>query len=75
MPARTHLCPGGCGQNVPYHQLSCKPDWFRLPKVLRDEVNAAYRARQANPERHHTALREALRWYADNQRPAVGPGR
>jgi hypothetical protein len=62
----THPCPGGCGAEVPQHQLACKPDWFRLPKPLRDEIGAAYARRRANPMRHLRALGEASKWYRAN---------
>lgn len=64
----THACPGGCGERVPGSRLSCPADWFRLPKPIRDEVNAAYRARRSNPARHLRALRDAGHWYRANPR-------
>lgn len=72
MVERTHPCPGGCGADVPHHQLACKPDWFRLPKPLRDEINAAYPRRRANPLRHTRAIAEASRWYRANPRQTEG---
>jgi hypothetical protein len=51
---------------VPRHQLACKPCWFRLPKIYRDEVNAAYRRRATDPSLHRRALRQAFAWYRDN---------
>jgi hypothetical protein len=68
MPEPTHACPGGCGAQVPYGQLSCKPDWFRLPKPIRDEINTAYRHRRTDPGRHLRAIRDAGRWYRANPR-------
>ncbi len=66
----THDCPGGCGGQVPRHQLACKPDWFRLPLPLRKAINAAYLARARNPTAHRAALRAAFDWYRAN--PAGG---
>lgn len=68
MPELTHDCPGGCGAQVARAQLSCKADWFRLPKLLRDEVNAAYRRRDTDRGRHLLALVAAQRWYDEHPR-------
>lgn len=62
----THDCPGGCGAQVPRHQLACKPCWFRLPKPIRDDINAGYRKRTADPGPHRRAMRVAFLWYSDN---------
>lgn len=62
----THACPGLCGARVPRSHLSCKPCWFRLPKPLRDDVNAANRVRRSDPMRHMRALAAASRWYREN---------
>ena len=59
----THDCPGGCTGQVPRHQLSCRPCWYRLPKVLRDDVNAGYRKRATDPYAHRRALIAAYHWY------------
>jgi hypothetical protein len=64
---RTHVCPGGCGAEVAYTRLACPADWFRLPKPLRDEINAAYRRRASDPARHRQALADAMNWYRANQ--------
>jgi len=72
--SRTHSCPGGCGGQVPQHQLSCKPCWFRLPAPLRGVVTAAYRQRQRDPRPHREALRAARRWYHDNPRQEADGG-
>lgn len=63
MAPTTHGCPGGCGAQVPQHQLACKPCWFRLPKPHRDAVNAAWRK---DARLHRSALADALAWYRDN---------
>lgn len=62
----THDCPGGCGAQVPRHQLACKPCWYRLPKPFRDAINYAYRNRAKNPTGHRAALRKAFEWYRSN---------
>jgi hypothetical protein len=62
----THTCPGCKAPNVPQHQLSCKPCWFRLPAPLRAATNAAYHRRLANPAPHRAALAAAMRWYREN---------
>ena len=63
----THSCPGGCGLQVPQHQLSCKRCWFTLPKPMRDDINAAYRQRAADPVAHRRLVVAALSWYRDNR--------
>lgn len=45
--------------------LACRADWFRLPKVQRDEITSTYRR---NASRHLMAVRDAIRWYQDNPR-------
>lgn len=68
----THPCPGGCGTAIANARLACPPDWSRLPKPLRDEINAAYPRRRANPLRHMRAIAAASRWYRAN--PQETPG-
>lgn len=60
---RTHECPGRCGVRVPQHHLACKPCWGKLPRALRDEINAAWMWRRQSPDRHRRALLAALTWY------------
>ena len=44
---RGHHCHWpGCEKNVPPAMWGCKTHWFRLPKHLRDQVWATYRAGQ-----------------------------
>lgn len=64
-PAATHGCPGGCGAPIARHRLSCPADWFRLPRELRNRINAAYRR---DPAAHLLAVSEALEWYRNNPR-------
>lgn len=44
-PARQCAWPG-CGVSPRPGQLMCRPDWFRLPKHLRDAILAHYRPGQ-----------------------------
>lgn len=64
-PARrpTHTCPGCRKREVPQHQLSCRPCWYRLPKHLRDAINAAYH--RGSPDEHQAAMQACLDWYRD----------
>lgn len=66
MPEPTHACPGRCGAQVPYAQLACKPCWGRLPKPLKDDINAAYRQRRSDPLAHLRAVGAAGNWYRAN---------
>lgn len=59
----THTCPGCKRRQVPRHQLSCRPCWYRLPRDLRDRLNAAY---HQGAEAHAPVMRECLDWYRDN---------
>lgn len=79
--ADTHDCPGGCGAQVPQHQMACKPCWFRLPVDLRNAVNGTFRARQRTTGRrpdvhsaavaaHRKALVAAFQWYREHPRPS-----
>lgn len=63
LPAATHTCPCGCGAAIARHLLSCRQGWFRLPKELRDRINAAWRRDRAA---HAAAIRDALDFYRDN---------
>lgn len=64
-----HGCPGGCGAQVPYEMLACKPCWWRLPRPYRDALNAAHR--KGGPA-HRAALAAALRWYRKNTKQVPG---
>lgn len=68
MPEPTHACPGRCGAQVPYAQLACKPCWVRLPKPLKDDINAAYLRRRHEPLAHLRAVQAARDWYQANTR-------
>jgi len=63
---RAHACPGGCGEEVAYARLSCVTCWLRLPRPIRDEINAAYRHRMQDRGRHIKAMYEAAKWYRAN---------
>ena len=57
-------CPWpGCGKPIRSGYLMCRADWYRLPKELRDRINATYRPGQTaltcTPE-YRDALHEAL---------------
>ena len=44
---RWHQCHWtGCVEQIPPAMWGCRPHWFRLPKVLRDRIWAAYRPGQ-----------------------------
>jgi hypothetical protein len=67
-----HPCPGGCGTQIPRHQLACKPDWFRLPRPLRDDVTDAYRNRPRDGVLPHLrAVGKARDWYRANPAEAT----
>jgi hypothetical protein len=62
VPARTHECPGGCGNRVARTRFSCRTCWYRLPADLRDGIRQAHR----NSEKHYVAVANARDWYADH---------
>lgn len=64
VPRPTHTCPGCKQRQVPRHQLSCRPCWYRLPKELRDQLNGSYHRGTAS--QHAEAMRACLDWYRDN---------
>ena len=67
MPVETTKCPmPECSTQIRRTLLACRPHWYALPAVLRQEVSAAYRARSApgGHRRHLEAVRAAYRWYA-----------
>lgn len=66
MPTLTHPCPAGCGAVVLNHRFACRPCWYRLPRDLREPITATYRV---DPDAHHHAMSDAVRWYADNPKP------
>lgn len=64
---REHECHWpGCKRQVPPAQWGCKQHWFKLPKLLRDKVWAAYRPGQEvdmTPSEEYLAVaREVQRW-------------
>lgn len=63
----THACPG-CGAQVSNRYYACGGCWYRLPRPLRDEINAAHRVRMGRGgwARYSTAVRVARDWYRDN---------
>lgn len=60
----THRCPGGCGEQVAPAKLACRRDWFRLPKVYRDEIRSTYR--RGTDDAHRVAVMQALAWYDEH---------
>ncbi len=60
---RRHECHRtGCHVIVPPKIFMCKPDWFALPKPLRDAVWATYRPGQEvtkDPSREYLAAARA----------------
>lgn len=63
----THACPAGCGARVPQSQFACRTDWYRLPKLYRDAIWAAYRAKAKGE--HLEAMMAAQAWYDEHPRP------
>jgi hypothetical protein len=63
-----HKCPvRGCTAVVSASLLACKTHWYALPRDMRDEVWAGYRARaEHGPHRHAAAVRAALDWWRAN---------
>ena len=59
----------GCGRPVPPKMWGCKFHWFRLPRVLRGKVWAAYRPGQEIDQRpsaeYIVVAHEVQEWIAD----------
>jgi len=62
----THACPCGCGEQIARNKLACRPGWYRLPLVLRQEINLLYSAGAPAAMQHLMKVREAVQWYRDN---------
>jgi hypothetical protein len=45
----THLCPGGCGRQIPNARLACGYHWSLVPTELQRRLWAAYRRWQQDP--------------------------
>lgn len=67
----THLCPGGCGAQVPNHKLACPLCWARLPQQLKAEVLAAWGKRKTDPVGHLRVVAKARAWYLRNPRRSL----
>lgn len=63
----THLCPGGCGKQVPSHLYACRYDWFRLPINIRNAIWHAYTNHGQLSSQHVEAMNNARTWYEENQ--------
>jgi hypothetical protein len=67
-----------CAQRVAWIKFACAADWARLPKHLRDDVNAAWLRRMGAASKrdhlesgrairaHLDACTRAVRWYRAN---------
>ena len=63
----SHECPApGCTAPVPFHQLACRKDWYRLPRSLRNALNDAYHGAGQGSDEHTVAMRACLTWYREN---------
>lgn len=68
---RDHECHWpGCTKQVPPALWGCRKHWFKLPKVLRDKIWAAYQIGQEKtmtPSREYVAVaREVQDWIKEN---------
>lgn len=66
-----HLCHRpGCKTEVPPKMFACKPDWFFLPKPLRDAIWHAYvygqESRKDPSPEYLTAARAAIDYYREH---------
>ena len=64
---RSHHCHWpGCTEQVPPAKWGCRPHWYRLPLVIRNELWASYRAGQEEDmdvsQRYITAAQKAQDW-------------
>ena len=58
----SHQCPApGCERMVADHMLMCRPDWYRVPQLLRGDVWATWRnGRGAGSADHRAAMFTAI---------------
>ena len=65
-PRPPHPCPV-CGAQVAHTRLMCREDWYRVPRILRNDVWRTWRSGdgEASPE-HVAAIAAAVRWVKDH---------
>lgn len=63
-----HACmPGQCPVMVPNSQLFCRTHWYKLPRALRNAVNAAWDyGRGAGSGAHMAAMDAAIEYVREN---------
>lgn len=72
----THRCHWpGCQRRVPPKMWGCRPHWFALPKVIRDEIWATYRPGQEHDKMPSRAYLEAARKAEDYARKRMAHDR
>ena len=63
----------GCEKKVPPAMWGCKEHWFKLPKILRDKIWAAYEPGQesiGSPSKEYLIVAtEVQKWIAENGLP------
>lgn len=60
-----HRCTAlGCQKTRSADQVFCKPHWFKLPRLVRDEIWAAYRT--GDRIASLTIIRDAVTWLQEN---------
>jgi hypothetical protein len=62
LPDHADRCPvPGCGEQIDPSRLMCRRHWYRIPKVLRDQVWATWRSGRGTRSREHLdAVRTAI---------------
>jgi hypothetical protein len=67
-PARTCDAPG-CSIEVRRGVLMCRPHWYQTPRLLRETISEAWRAKRFRD--WSAACLEARRWHRDNNPAAL----
>ena len=59
----SHTCPRPeCDRVINNDDMfACRPDWYALPKIIRDEIWAAFLG--GDEAGHLAAMAEAIEWY------------
>lgn len=68
----SHTCPRPeCDLDVSDDMFACRPDWYALPKIIRDEIWGTWLG--GDEASHLAAMADAVEWYREN--PPKNPHR
>lgn len=65
-PCNAPLTEGRCARKKRDGDLFCRPCWFRVPKMVRDQVWRAYREHGTWSAEHRSAVSVAIDWLREH---------